>query len=117
MASYPQNFRFGEFVGSLIWLILWVLIIVTLIALPLIFVVLFYVPLPPIKGQVLTPYLFLTMMVDPTKSIPVLRFLIHTDLFHIAAFPGFGYGAILAALTIFVERKFLAKMQLRVGPL
>ena len=117
MASYPQNFRFGEFVGSLVWLILWVLIIVALIALPLIFVVLFYVPLPPVNGQVLTPYLFLTMMVDPTKSIPVLRFLIHTDLFRIAAFPGFGYGAILAALTIFVERKFLAKMQLRVGPL
>ena len=117
MASYPQSFRFGEFVGSVIWLVFWILIIVTLIALPLIFVVLFYVPLPPVNGQVLTPYLFLTMMVDPTRTIPIIKFLIHTDLFRVAAFPGFGYGAIVAAATIFIERKFLAKMQLRVGPL
>src|SRR5215467_15056623 len=102
MATAPQNFRFGEFVGSLIWLIFWILIIVTLIALPLIFVLLFYVPLPPVNGQVLTPYLFLTMMVDPTRTIPIIKFLIHTDLFRVAAFPGFGFSAIFAAVTIFV---------------
>jgi NADH-quinone oxidoreductase subunit H len=117
MASFPQTFRFGEFVGSLIWLIFWILIIVTLIALPLLFVILFYAPLPPVNGQVLTPYLFLTMIDDPTKSLPIVKYVIHTDLFRVAAFPGFGYAAILAAVTIFVERKFLAKMQLRVGPL
>ena len=117
MATAPQNFRFGEFVGSLIWLIFWILIIVTVIGLPLIFVILFYVPLPPVNGQVLTPYLFLTMMVDPTRTIPIVKYLIHTDLFRVAAFPGFGFAAIFAAVTIFVERKFLAKMQLRVGPL
>ena len=64
MATYPQNFRFGEFVGSLIWLIFWILIIVTLVGLPLIFIILFYVPLPPVGDQVLTPYLFLTMAVE-----------------------------------------------------
>jgi NADH-quinone oxidoreductase subunit H len=117
MATHPQNFRFGEFVGSLIWLIFWVLVIVALVGLPLIFVVLFYVPLPPVNGQVLTPYLFLTMMVDPTRTIPILKFIIHTDIFRVATFPGFGYAAIIAAATIFIERKFLAKMQLRVGPL
>ena len=31
-------------------------------------------------------------------------------------FPGFGFAALLAAGTIFVERKMLAKLQLRVGP-
>lgn len=117
MASAPQDFRFGNFVGSIIWLLLWVLTIVTLIGLPLIFIILFFVPLPPVNGEVLTPYLFFSMMVDPSRTIPIIKFLIHTDLFRVAVFPGFSYAALLAAVTIYVERKFLAKMQLRIGPL
>jgi len=117
LASYPQEFRFGNFIASIIWLILWILIIVTLVALPLIFVILFYLPLPLADGEVLTPYLFLTMIVDPTRTLPILQFFIQTDLFRVAVFPGFTYAALIAAVTIFVERKFLAKMQLRVGPL
>ncbi len=93
------------------------LLIVTLVALPLIFIILFYVPLPLANGEVLTPYLFLSMVVDPTRTLPILQFFMQTDLFRIAVFPGFTYAALIAAVTIFVERKFLAKMQLRVGPL
>ena len=117
MATAPKDFRFGNFVGSLIWLIFWILIIVALAGLPVIFIILFYVPLPPINGEVLTPYLFLSMVVDPTRTLPIIKFLIHTDIFRIAVFPGFTFAALLAAATIFIERKFLAKMQLRVGPL
>jgi NADH-quinone oxidoreductase subunit H len=117
MATAPQGFRFGNFVASLIWLILWILIIVALVALPVIFIVLFYLPLPPVNGEVLTPYLFLSMMVDPTRTLPIVKFLIHTELFRVAVFPGFTFAALFAAVTIFVERKFLAKMQLRIGPL
>src|ERR671925_682776 len=117
VATAPRDFRFGNFVGSLIWLIFWILIIVALVGLPIIFIILFYRPLPPVDGQVLTPYLFLSMMVDPTRTLPIIKFLIHTDLFRVIVFPGFTYAALLAAVTIFVERKFLAKMQLRVGPL
>src|SRR5919108_1741768 len=117
MATAPQGFRFGNFVGSLIWLIFWILIIATLVGLPLIFIILFYVPLPPINGQVLTPYLFLSMVVDPSRTLPIIKFLIHQTLFKVVVFPGFGLASIVAAATIFVERKFLAKMQLRVGPL
>ena len=57
------------------------------------------------------------MMVDPTRTIPIFKFLMHTDLFRVAVFPGFGFAALLAAATIFIERKLLAKMQLRIGPL
>jgi NADH-quinone oxidoreductase subunit H len=117
VATAPREFRFGNFVGSLLWLIFWILIIVSLVGLPLIFIILFYVPLPPINGEILTPYLFLSMMVDPTRTLPIIKFLIHTDLFRIAVFPGFTFAALIAAATIFIERKFLAKMQLRVGPL
>jgi NADH-quinone oxidoreductase subunit H len=117
LASYPQEFRFGNFIASIIWLVFWVLLIVTLVALPLIFIILFYVPLPLADGEVLTPYLFLSMVVDPTRTLPILQFFMQTDLFRIAVFPGFTYAALIAAVTIFVERKFLAKMQLRIGPL
>src|ERR671918_1848029 len=117
MASHPQNFRFGEFAGSLIWLIFWILVIVALVGLPLIFIILFYVPLPEVDGEVLTPYLFLTSILYPQSAIPVIQTLLDTTLFKVAVFPGFTYGALIAAATIFIERKFLAKMQLRVGPL
>ena len=117
MASYPQEFRFGNFIASLIWLVFWILTIVTLVVLPLIFIILFYVPLPLADGEVLTPYLFLSMVVDPTRTLPIIQFFMQTELFKVAVFPGFTYAALIAAVTIFVERKFLAKMQLRVGPL
>src|SRR5215208_3046157 len=117
MASHPQDFRFGGFTVSLIRLIFWILIIVALVGLPLIFIILFYVPLPEIDGKVLTPYLFLTSILYPQSAIPLIDTLIHGTLFKVAVFPGFTYGALIAAATIFIERKFLAKMQLRVGPL
>jgi NADH-quinone oxidoreductase subunit H len=118
LASYPkEEFRFGNFIASLIWLVFWILTIVTLVVLPLIFIILFYAPLPLANGEVLTPYLFLSMVVDPTRTLPIIQFFMQTELFKVAVFPGFTYAALIAAVTIFVERKFLAKMQLRVGPL
>jgi NADH-quinone oxidoreductase subunit H len=117
MATVPGEFRFGNFLASIIWLILIVIVVLTLVILPLMFIVLFYVPLPPVNGEVLTPYLFLSMVVDPTRTLPIVKYLIHTTPFKVVVFPGFVFAAIIAAATIFVERKFLAKMQLRVGPL
>jgi NADH-quinone oxidoreductase subunit H len=117
MTTAPKDFRFGSFVGSLVWLLFWIIVIVSLVGLPLIFIILFYIPLPYSNGEVITPYLFLSMIVDPTRTIPIIKFIIHTDLFRAAVFPGFIFAALIAATTIFVERKFLAKMQLRTGPL
>ena len=116
MATAPKDFRFGNFVGSIVWLVFWILIIITLVGLPILFIVLFYIPMPYHDGEVITPYLFLSMLVDPTRTIPIIDFLIHTDIFRAAVFPGFLYATIIAAATIFIERKFLAKMQLRTGP-
>jgi NADH-quinone oxidoreductase subunit H len=117
MGALNPDFRFGNFVGSIVQLVLFILAFVTLLILPIIFFALFFVPLPVVDGQVLTPYLFFSMMVDPSRTIPVIQFLIHTDLFRAAVFPGFAFAALIAASTIFIERKLLAKMQLRVGPL
>jgi NADH-quinone oxidoreductase subunit H len=116
MATVPSEHRFGNFVASIVWLIFVIIAAITLVILPLIFIILFYAPLPPINGQVLTPYLFLTMVVDPTRTLPIVKFLIHQIPFKVIVFPGFLFAAVVAAATIYVERKFLAKMQLRIGP-
>jgi NADH-quinone oxidoreductase subunit H len=80
-------------------------------------ILLFYVNLPVINGtKLLDPYLALTTLADPSRQIPMLKSIIHSDFFRITAFPGFGFAALLAAATIFIERKMLAKLQLRVGP-
>ena len=87
MGSITPDFRFGNFVGSIIQLVLVVLVIVTLLILPIIFFTLFFVPLPVVNGQVLTPYLFFSMVVDPSRTLPIVKFLMHTDLFRAAVFP------------------------------
>ena len=97
MTSHPQDFRFGGFVVSLIQLIFWILVIVALVGLPLIFIILFYVPLPQIDGKVFTPYLFLTSILYPLSAVPVIGNLIHGTLFKVAVFPGFTYSALIAA--------------------
>jgi NADH-quinone oxidoreductase subunit H len=117
MASYPENYSFGNFIASLIWLIFWILLIVAIVGLPLIFIILFYVPIPEVNGKVPTPYLFLTSILYPQSAFPVIETFMSTLFFKVAVFPGFTYGAIIAAATIFIERKFLARMQLRIGPL
>ena len=117
MSTIAPEFRLSRFVASLMNLILWILVLFTLIGLPLVFIVLFYIELPEINGELLTPYLALTWIADPSRTLPIIKSLLQTDFFRIAAFPGFGFAALLAAATIYIERKFLAKMQLRVGPL
>jgi len=57
-----------------------------------------------------------TWLFNPTMQIPLIKSLLYSDLFRIVVFPGFGFAALIAAGTIFVERKMLAKLQLRVGP-
>ncbi len=117
MSTIAPEFRLSRFVASLTDLILWILVLFTLVGLPIVMIVLFYIELPVINGELLTPYLALTWMADPSRTLPIIKSLLQTDFFRIAAFPGFGFAALIAAATIFIERKFLAKMQLRVGPL
>ena len=116
MSVIAPNFKFSEFVKSLLDNVFWILLIFVLIGLPAVFILLFYIELPVINGELLTPFLALTWLADPSRTLPILKAFMTTDLFKIAAFPGFGFAALLAAGTIFIERKMLAKLQLRVGP-
>src|SRR5574341_1788154 len=117
MSTIAPEFRLSRFIASLTDVIFWIVVLFTLIGLPIVMIVLFYIELPVINGKLLTPYLALTWLADPSRTLPIIKSLMHTDFFRIAAFPGFGFAALLAAGTIYIERKFLAKMQLRVGPL
>ncbi|MGD2106427.1 MAG: NADH-quinone oxidoreductase subunit NuoH [Nitrosopumilaceae archaeon] len=116
MSVIAPKFKLSEFIKSLLDNIFWILLIFVLIGVPAVMFSLFFIEMPVINGEILTPFLALTWLADPSRSIPILKAFMATDLFRIAAFPGFGFAALIAAGTIFVERKMLAKLQLRVGP-
>lgn len=111
-----SEFKFSEFVKSVLWLLFWIILIFSLIILPIIFIVLFYVPEPVINGVRINPYLLLTMLINPQIGAPLLKATVESTFFKIAVFPGFTFAALFATVLIYAERKVLAKMQLRVGP-
>ncbi|MFQ5475815.1 MAG: NADH-quinone oxidoreductase subunit NuoH [Nitrosopumilus sp.] len=116
MSVIAPNFKLSEFIKSLLDNIFWILFIGTLVGLPAAFMILFVIEMPVINGELLTPFLALSWIANPSLTLPIIKAFMTTDLFRVAAFPGFGFAALLAAGTIFVERKMLAKLQLRVGP-
>jgi len=116
MSTIAPKFRLGHFIASLTDNIFWGVVLFTLIGLPIVFIVLFLIELPEIDGKLLSPYLAVTYIADPSRTLPIIQSLIQTDFFKIVAFPGFGFAALIAGATIFIERKFLAKIQLRPGP-
>jgi len=116
MSVIAPKFRLGYFLKAIFDNAFWILTLVTLAGIPAIQIALFLAPLPVIDGQLLTAFLAFTWLFNPTMQIPLIKTLLYSDLFRIAAFPGFGFAALIAAGTIFVERKMLAKLQLRVGP-
>ena len=116
MSALAPKFKLSEFIKSLLDNAFWMVLLVSLIGLPVIQILLFYIEMPVIDGELLTPFLAMTWLADPTRSLPILKAFMATDMFRVMAFPGFGFAALIAAATIFVERKMLAKLQLRVGP-
>jgi NADH-quinone oxidoreductase subunit H len=116
MSVIAPKFRLGYFLKAIFDNAFWILTLVTLAGIPAIQIALFLMPLPVIDGELLTAFLAFTWLFNPTMQIPLIKALLYSDLFRIAAFPGFGFAALIAAGTIFVERKMLAKLQLRVGP-
>ena len=116
MSVIAPKFKLSEFIKSLLDNIFWAILLLVLVGIPAIFMVLFYIELPVIDGELLTPFLAFTAITNPVFTLPVIHAFMATDMFRVMAFPGFGFAALLAAGTIFVERKMLAKLQLRVGP-
>lgn len=116
MSAIAPKFRFSYFLRSILDNVFWIITLLTLVGIPLAMVLFFYFELPVMNDKLTSPYLMLTTIADPSRQVPLLKSVIHSDFFRITAFPGFGFAALLAAATIFIERKMLAKLQLRVGP-
>jgi NADH-quinone oxidoreductase subunit H len=116
MSVIAPNFKLSGFIQSLFDNIFWILLIFVLVGLPAVMMILFFIPLPVINGELLTPFLAYSWLSDPSRTLPIIQAFMTTDIFRVMAFPGFGFAALLAAGTIFVERKMMAKIQLRVGP-
>jgi len=116
MSVIAPKFKLSEFIKSLLDNLFWIVLLLTIIGIPAIQIVLFFIEMPVINGELLTPFLALTWIADPSRTLPIIQAFMTTDIFRVMAFPGFGFAALLAAGTIFIERKMLAKLQLRVGP-
>lgn len=116
MSVIAPKFKLSEFIKSLLDNVFWIVLLMSLVGIPAVQIGLFFIELPVIDGELLTPFLAFTWLSDPSRILPIVHAFMATDLFRIAAFPGFGFAALLAAGTIFAERKLLAKLQLRVGP-
>ncbi|MDG6999891.1 MAG: NADH-quinone oxidoreductase subunit H [Nitrososphaerota archaeon] len=54
---------------------------------------------------------------DPNSFISQAGLGVHSILFRMSTFPGMTFAALFATFVIWYERKLLAKMQYRVGPL
>ena len=116
MSVIAPKFKLSEFIKSMIGDMIWILTLMVLIGLPAIFIILFYIELPVINGELLTPFLALSWLADPSRILPVIQAFMTTDVFKVIIFPGFGFAMLLTMAAIFLERKMLAKLQLRVGP-
>ena len=116
MSVIAPKFKLSQFIISILDDAFWALLLMVLVGLPLIMMVLFVIEMPVIDGELLTPFLAFTWLADPSRVLPLVHAFMATDMFRVMAFPGFGFAALIAAGTIFVERKMLAKLQLRVGP-
>ena len=116
MSVIAPNFKLSEFIKSILDNLFWIVLLASLVGIPAIQIVLFYIEMPVIDGEIMTPFLALTWLADPSRMLPIIHAFMATDMFRVMVFPGFGFAALLAAGTIFVERKMLAKLQLRVGP-
>ena len=90
MSVIAPKFRLGYFIKHLTDDIFWIIVIITLIGLPAIMIVFFFIELPVLEGELLTPFLAYTMLFHPELSIPLIDSFMNTPFFKIAVFPGFG---------------------------
>jgi NADH-quinone oxidoreductase subunit H len=122
--------NFEDFIVRVLKIVFWVLIILPMVALP----IFYFVYVLPVEVQCgfnvlncsarINWTLALDMFnpatmnpFDPNSYISQIGLGANSTLFKSAAFPGLTFAAVLASFVIWGERKILAKMQYRVGPL
>jgi NADH-quinone oxidoreductase subunit H len=108
-----QITTFEGFIRHIIKLVLWVVLLTPLVVLPTYFFVY------TILGRSFVN--ILTLSLNPSQLIAFVMQVTTTEptksLFEFTTFPGFTFAALFSTVfMVWVERKFIAKVQLRVGP-
>jgi len=108
-----QITTFEGFVRHIIKLILWVVLLTPLFILPI------YYVLYTLMGRSFVD--LFSMSTNPSALAAFMSQLMSTEptktLFQLTTFPGFTFAALFSTVfMVWVERKFIAKVQLRVGP-
>ena len=83
MSVIAPDFKLSGFIKSLITDIVWALLIMSLIGIPAIMMILFFIPMPVIDGELLTPFLAFTYLADPSRTLPIVQSFMMTDMFKI----------------------------------
>jgi NADH-quinone oxidoreductase subunit H len=109
-----QITTFEGFIKHILKLVFWVVLLLPLVILPMYYVVYTFLGINLLD-------VFSLATTKPDKFIALQLQLITTEpvksLFQFSTFPGFTFAAVFSTIfMIWVERKFIAKMQLRVGP-
>ena len=109
-----QITTFEGFIKHILKLVFWVVLLLPLVILPLYYVVYTFLGINLLD-------VFSLATTKPDKFIALQLQLITTEpvksLFQFSTFPGFTFAAVFSTIfMIWVERKFIAKVQLRVGP-
>ena len=113
-ASVPKQITtFEGFIRHILKLVFWVALLTPLVILPI------YLFFYTLFGR--SSVNIITLMTNPSQMIAFVTQLTATEptksLFEFTTFPGFTFAAVFASVfMIWVERKFIAKVQLRVGP-
>lgn len=101
---------FEEFIKRILTIVFWLLVVISII---LVFV--FFIFAETIGRDLpLNPYAPIS---KPEELFVIQDELFASPFFKVAVFPGFTFAAIIATIMILFERKLLAKINLRVGPL
>ena len=80
MSALAPKFKLSEFIKSLLDNAFWIVLLVSLIGLPAIQILLFYIEMPVIDGELLTPFLAMTWLADPTRTLPIVIAFMATDI-------------------------------------
>ncbi len=122
--------NFEDFVVRVLKIVFWVLIFLPIAILPIFYI--FYVLPVEIRCNfsmlTCSQHINWALAIDmfnpvemnpfsPTSYISQLGLGATSPLFRVAAFPGLTFAALLSSMVIWYERKLLAKMQYRIGPL
>jgi NADH-quinone oxidoreductase subunit H len=108
-----QITTFEGFIKHILKLVLWVVLLTPLVVLPLyfFFYTLFGSSFVNIITLAVNPGQLTALMMQLTTTEPTKSF------FELTTFPGFTFAALFSTVfMVWVERKFIAKVQLRVGP-